>query len=174
MRLTVIFLIALMLFSLGCTTQVEETEEQQDYEMQKLEVTSGNKEVFYSIRLTEYGPEPDTIEVNVGDTLKLEVVNDIQGLEEYYDTETMVEEHVIPSPDPDLQEDEVVYEEYEVTTTQTREEGMDVRFIIYEYKVDELLEKGGVVDIEIVVDQAGTFAFGDDTETIPKGRLTVN
>jgi hypothetical protein len=170
----IIFLIAIMLLLIGCTEVHEEeqvTTPTEDYELQKYEITDSKDNVkLYSIILTEYGPEPDYIEANLGDTIKLEVINDINA-DVYYNTETIVEEYVIPSPDPPMP-DTTGYNEVEVTTVTTS--GIDVRFIIYEYKVDKLLEKLGVIDITLVLDKVGTFTFGDDTENIPKGTLVVN
>ena len=76
----IIFLIAIMLLLIGCTEVHEEdqvTTPTEDYELQKYEITDSKDNVkLYSIILTEYGPEPDYIEANLGDTIKLEVIND--------------------------------------------------------------------------------------------------
>lgn len=130
MKLKILFVLMLLLFSFGCT-QVEETEEE-TLQITVIETLAEDKETndeqFYTIRLTEYGPEPSYIEADLGTFLHLEVVNDMER---------------------------------------------DTRFIIYDYDVDERLEKLGVLDLYVYLTEEGEFDFGDETETIPKGVLVV-
>ncbi len=152
----IFFLIAIMLLMIGCTEiQIEEeqeTEPTEGYELEKYEISKDSdigNEVFYSIRLTNFGPEPDYIEANKGDVLKLEIVNEIDHVNENNDVEYSGSSG---------------YNTFERNS----------RFIIYEYKVDEVLERLGSLDITMTLDKTGTFDFGDDTENIPKGTLVVN
>ena len=177
----IIFLIPIMLLLIGCTElQNEEqvTTPTDSYELEKYVIGEDSdigNEVFYSIRLTNFGPDPDYIEANKGDVLTLEVVNDIQ-LDHEFETE------YADSLDLNYEDNVDNIEEEELTTIGLdKRDGSDIDelersnwFVVYGYNIEERLERLGTIDIIITLDKTGTFEFGDDTESIPKGTLIVN
>lgn len=48
------------------------------------------------------------------------------------------------------------------------------RFMIEFYGPDVIIQRLGFADVTLVLAEAGTFTYGDDTTTIPKGTLVVN
>ena len=181
MKWKILLIITLMLFSFGCTelqNEEEVTTPTEGYELEEYVIGEdrdiGN-EVFYSIRLTNFGPDPDYIEANKGDILTLEIVNDIQ-----LDQEFELENYDYHGIDYEDNVDDIEEEEYS-TAGPAKRDGSDIDelersnwFVIYGYGIEERLERLGVADITITLNNVGTFEFGDDTTNIPKGTLVVN
>ncbi len=116
------------------------------------------QDLKYTVILTPQGPDPERLYARVGDTLTLELINNddeynIQAGNEY--------------DDPELGDND------DTNSVDNDSADNSVYFSIYGLSVFERVDKGNVIDVKLILNKAGTFEYGDETESVPMGLLIV-